>query len=307
LREYFDGAFMEGVGIWFYHLFRPDSDGIPQAQHFLATTRQFTNKARLAVDVESVVAPQRELTKAQYADELAAFVRTLRDATGELPVIYTSQGEWSKLVGTQHDALFAQCDLWVANYTSAATPALPRCWTSYLLWQYTSSGTVAGIQGRVDLNRWRGQKQPFVTPADFAYVISSRFNAPRNYDFAPTRKQLHEGLDFAPTAAAVAPYRVVAPADGKVVKVGYSERDYGHYIIIDHGDGVRSWLAHLAHAPLVSSGQVKQRDLVGFAGSTGATSTGIHLHWTMQQIPQGLDNYVVADVVDPEPFLKKAS
>ena len=306
LQKNFDGAFMEGIGIWFYHLFRPDSDGVPQAQHFLKTARQLSTKARLAVDVESVVAPQRELTKEQYADELAAFVRKLRDATGELPVIYTSQGEWNKLVGTQHDDLFAQCDLWVANYTTAPTPALPRCWSNWLLWQYTSSGTVTGINGRVDMNRWRGEVRTYRTPADFAHLISSRFNAPRNYDFAPERKQLHEGLDFAPSLTAKAPYRVVAPADGEVVKVGFDARGYGNYLIIDHGDGERSWLAHLSDAPLVTSGRVKKGDLVGFAGSTGGTSTGLHLHWTVQRIPEGLDNYVVADVVDPEPLLKSA-
>lgn len=141
----------------------------------------------------------------------------------------------------------------------------------------------------------------FRAPADFPYLISSRFNAPRNYPFAPNRKQLHEGLDFAPKKDAPAPYRVVAPADGTVVKTGFDERGYGNYLIIDHGNGWRSWLAHLAHAPLVSSGRVKKHDLVGFAGNTGGTSTGLHLHWTLQLIPQGLDNYVVPDVIDPEP------
>lgn len=143
----------------------------------------------------------------------------------------------------------------------------------------------------------------FINPSDFPHVISSRFNAPRNYDFAPHRKQLHEGSDFAPTSAATAPYRVVAPAAGTVVKVGYDGRGYGNYLIIDHGDGWRSWLAHLEAPALVKSGSVRQGVLVGYAGTTGG-STGVHLHWTLQHIGYGLDNYVVADVIDPLPLLK---
>lgn len=140
----------------------------------------------------------------------------------------------------------------------------------------------------------------FIVPADFPYVISSRFNAPRDYWFAPNRKQLHEGLDMAPAVGAEAPFRVVAPAAGVVVKTGFDARGYGNYIVIDHGGGWYSWLAHLKDPPLVKVGRVQQGQIVGYAGSTGGTSTGVHLHWTLQHIPEGLDNYVVADVVDPE-------
>lgn len=149
----FNGAFSQGAGIWFYHLFRPDSDGVPQAYHFLNTTRPLAHRTRMCVDVESVVAPRRILSKPQYADQLAAFVTAIKNETGELPTIYTSYGEWGKLVGRQHDALFAQCRLWCAHYTQAPKPLLPRGWTTYDLWQYTSNGRVVGIPSRVDLNR----------------------------------------------------------------------------------------------------------------------------------------------------------
>ena len=42
---------------------------------------------------------------------------------------------------------------------------------------------------------------------------------------------------------------------------------------------------------------------IGIAGTTGF-STGIHLHLTLQYIDHGLSNYVVDDVVDPEPYLR---
>lgn len=306
LHEYVANSRLAGVVTGFYHLFRSDSDGVPQAQHYLATTAPYLADALwLAVDVESVVNPQRVLSKAQYAEQLAAFVQHIEAETGDKPVIYTSAGEWNKLVGTQHDALFAQCLLWVASWIDAPKPILPRCWYTWDLWQFTSSGSVPGIVGRVDLNRWHeAQTALYIAPADFPYVISSRFNDPRNYWFAPNRKQLHEGTDFAPTSAAIAPFRVVAPRAGEVVKVGFDARGYGNYLVIDHGDSMYSWLAHLKDPPLVQSGRVEQGQLVGYAGSTGSTSTATHLHWTLQDVPEGLDNYVVRDVVDPELYLK---
>lgn len=147
------GALNTGIQFGFYHLHRPDADGLTQAKHALRITRAYNTALPLAVDVERVVAPQRELTLAQYADQLAAFVRHIKAETGEYPLCYTSAGEWNALVGTQHDALFAQCDLWIANYRTTPPPMLARCWKTYVLWQFTSSGRVDGIPSRVDLNR----------------------------------------------------------------------------------------------------------------------------------------------------------
>jgi GH25 family lysozyme M1 (1,4-beta-N-acetylmuramidase) len=48
--------------------------------------------------------------------------------------------------------------LWVAHWTTASSPTVPaNNWAGngWTFWQYTSSGTVAGISGRVDLDRYR--------------------------------------------------------------------------------------------------------------------------------------------------------
>lgn len=42
--------------------------------------------------------------------------------------------------------------LWLAAYTP--NPTIPRGWVGYWLWQYSSKGTVRGIRGSVDLNKW---------------------------------------------------------------------------------------------------------------------------------------------------------
>ena len=46
-------------------------------------------------------------------------------------------------------------DLWVAHYNVPA-PRLPKDWLSFKIHQYTSSGSVNGISGRVDMNNFMG-------------------------------------------------------------------------------------------------------------------------------------------------------
>ena len=137
--------------ISYYHLFRPETEGTAQARHFLNRVMPYRKDMPLAVDVEAVQT-DAPLTRARYAEELAKFVQWMDAERGEYPVIYTSASQWQQLVGPLHDPLFRQCPLWVAHY-GVQTPTLPRAWSSYWLWQYTSSGSVDGIAGRVDLNR----------------------------------------------------------------------------------------------------------------------------------------------------------
>ncbi|MCC6803432.1 MAG: peptidoglycan DD-metalloendopeptidase family protein, partial [Anaerolineae bacterium] len=137
------------------------------------------------------------------------------------------------------------------------------------------------------------------------YVISRRFNSPRSYPFAPYRLQLHEGIDFAPKKPTKEALPVRASQRGIVNKVGFDKRGYGNYVRIAHTWGTANfvtWYGHLAEATVKENQYVNAGDVIGIAGSTG-NSTGIHMHLTLQSIGRGLKNYVVADVVDPEPYL----
>lgn len=147
-------AALWGVRIGFYHLFRADASGIKQAQHALSTLAGIYVDYELAIDVEAA-ASDVQITPTEYANQLAAFIEEYRRAKGRLPVIYTGYGAWTGLVApnTPHNALFSQCQLWVANYTTADEPLLPPIWGTWWLWQYTSSGYIDGFPGRVDMNR----------------------------------------------------------------------------------------------------------------------------------------------------------
>lgn len=131
--------------------------------------------------------------------------------------------------------------------------------------------------------------------------MTSRFNAPRNYSFAPNRKQLHEGEDSVDGAGGGIIYCGRA---GKVVKVGIDGRGYGNYCIIDFGGGWSAWYAHFGMIDVKEGQRVRAKQALGMSGDTGA-ATGVHAHVTLCNPIIGLDGYVVPHVVDPAPYLKQ--
>lgn len=142
-------------------------------------------------------------------------------------------------------------------------------------------------------------------PMKWKHFITDRFDAPRTYTFAPGKLQKHEGIDFAPTPPWPGALEVLAAQRGVVSAVGFSAQGYGNYVRIDHTWGDQrfvTWYGHLASASVHQGDFVAAGQVIGIAGSTGF-STGTHLHLTLQHIGHGKANYVVDDVVDPEPFL----
>ena len=82
---------------------------------------------------------------------ISAFVSTARSLTGQYPIIYTTANWWDTC--TAGSTAFGADPMWVAAY-GFASPPLPAGWTSWTYWQYTSSGTVPGVDsaGTTDLD-----------------------------------------------------------------------------------------------------------------------------------------------------------
>ncbi len=144
-----------------------------------------------------------------------------------------------------------------------------------------------------------------VNPVARSLVIADRFNAPRTYAFAPTKKQFHEGVDLMALDAQGNPVAVFAAQRGVVDRVAFSGQGYGHYVRIVHawdGQTYVTWYGHLSVTSVREGQFVLAGQKIGVAGTTGFSS-GTHLHLTLQHIGHGLANYTVDDVVDPEPFI----
>ena len=113
-----------------------------------------------------------------------------------------------------------------------------------------------------------GFVRPVPQPANSAFGSRSVFNGqPRNP---------HSGADFLSPAGT--PVR--APNAGRVAiarNLYYS----GNSVVIDHGLGVFSLLAHLSSIAVAPGVLVQAGDIVGRVGATGRV-TGAHLHWTVR-------------------------
>lgn len=88
--------------------------------------------------------------------------------------------------------------------------------------------------------------------------------------------RMHTGIDVA------AGYgdSVGAALGGKVVFAGY-RGGYGNLVILDHGQGIATYYAHLLNVAVNVGQYVVPGQSVGLAGSTGR-STGPHLHYEVR-------------------------
>jgi murein DD-endopeptidase MepM/ murein hydrolase activator NlpD len=117
--------------------------------------------------------------------------------------------------------------------------------------------------------RWNGAfVRPVPQPANSAFGTRSIFNGkPRN---------AHGGADFLSPSGTP----VHAPNTGRVV-VARDLYFSGNTVVIDHGLGLFSMLAHLSAIDVQEGGVVDASQIVGRVGATGRV-TGPHLHWAVR-------------------------
>jgi hypothetical protein len=132
-------------------------------------------------------------------------------------------------------------------------------------------------------------------PGDFVAPVRHRRSSPfgSRSIFNGVPRDRHAGLDFASPAGAL----IRAPAAGRVVLV--DDLYYtGNTVVLDHGRGVYSVLAHMTRT-LVAPGAVVARGArLGTVGATGR-STGPHLHWSIRVGGTRVDPAAVLDVLAP--------
>ena len=130
-----------------YQFFRAGADARAQADLAIAAVRKLGRAdLPLVADVETDDGEELDVVRARLAKWLARVERRTRVR----PMIYTSPSMGRKL-GDQ----FGAWRLWVAHY-DVECPAVPDGWKRWHFWQHSSTGKVAGIAGRVDLDHFAG-------------------------------------------------------------------------------------------------------------------------------------------------------
>lgn len=152
LDDYFtqniEGALNAGinVGVYFFSQAINEAEAIEEAELVLEQIKNYNVTYPVVYDAEDIsndTARTDGLLGAQITSNCIAFCERIKEA-GYTPMIYANK-RWflTRLDLTR----LADYDMWHAAYVDA--PDTPYMYT---MWQYSSTGTVDGINGSVDLN-----------------------------------------------------------------------------------------------------------------------------------------------------------
>lgn len=171
-----------------------------------------------------------------------------------------------------------------------------------------SSETVAHIDEVIAIGT-KKKEETFALPFRTAAQGGADYRVTQYYGGSNS----HGGIDFgvyygAPITASMSGTVVYACNDGY-----FSSSDlrwtYGTYVVIDHGNGYRTYYAHLKSKTVSAGDKVVQGQVIGYSGNTGRVSpaptasnpyAGTHLHFEIRKYSQG--SYVK---VDPKKYLPR--
>ena len=143
-EENYKGAKANGIAVGAYYFVGPGcisvADGQADAERFLAQLKGKQFEYPVYIDVEATPASK----KAGATEAVIAFCGAM-EAGGYYAGIYSST--YSGFRDRLDDSKLTPFTHWVAQYASKCTYG-----GSYGIWQYSSSGQVNGISGRVDMD-----------------------------------------------------------------------------------------------------------------------------------------------------------
>jgi GH25 family lysozyme M1 (1,4-beta-N-acetylmuramidase) len=158
----YEGARAAGLRVGAYHRAfaggrgrrATKQDALGEANLFVDQVGELRDRdLRPALDVET---PFGGVDKSELRRWIRTWLEQVRGKLGARPIIYTNSSSWQATGDTRRFARDGH-RLWVANFgvDSPAVPAANWDGEGWSVWQYTSSGRVAGISGAVDRDRIR--------------------------------------------------------------------------------------------------------------------------------------------------------
>lgn len=139
-----------------YQFYLADQDPIAQAELMVEALGQLGQGDFAPVlDIETTEGQ----SAATIIDGMKQWLGHVEAATGRKPIIYTGKYFWQDNIASSD---FSAYPLWIPNY-SFDCPNLPDgYWDDWELFQYTDSGSVPGVSGNVDRNRFNGTMEDLV-------------------------------------------------------------------------------------------------------------------------------------------------
>ncbi|MCA9517406.1 MAG: hypothetical protein KC635_20840, partial [Myxococcales bacterium] len=142
------GAKANGILRGAYQFFRPSQDAVAQANVLLNTIASDPGEIPPVIDVE-VTSDQ---TPAVVAQKVGQWLQRVEEVLHVKPIIYTGGYFWDSNVAS---TAYAAYPLWTAHWGTSC-PNTPNAWTRWAFHQFSATGSIAGISGDVDENRFNG-------------------------------------------------------------------------------------------------------------------------------------------------------
>lgn len=100
--------------------------------------------------------------------------------------------------------------------------------------------------------------------------------------------RLHRGVDV----NVIKGEPIVAALPGEVIVSKYNKGGYGHYVLVEHENGIQTLYGHLSERLVRVGDHVFPGDVVGLAGNTGKSSSA-HLHFEIRYGEINIDPQLV--------------
>lgn len=146
-KQHIRGATQAGlkVGVYFFTQAITKAEAVEEASMALALTEGYKLEYPIFIDTERVSGNARanNLSKSNRTEIVEAFCKTIQNA-GRKAGVYASKSWYNDQLNVSK--LDKYC-IWVAQYNTTCTYN-----GRYSIWQYTETGKVPGIPGKVDLN-----------------------------------------------------------------------------------------------------------------------------------------------------------
>lgn len=192
-----------------YQYFEPAQGGLEQAKLFVSKIQEAggfeDGDLPGVIDVESVDGA----TSAQTIAEVHNWIDYVESQTNRKPIIYSGSYFWDDhTLGSD----FASYPLWGPNYTydTSVCHLISSAWTDWTFWQYSDQGSVSGISGNVDLDRYNGSL------ADLQAFIKASIITPPDGPEPGPEPQPEAGPDAEPEASVEAASPEAQPKDSAV-------------------------------------------------------------------------------------------
>ncbi|MFD7923058.1 GH25 family lysozyme [Streptomyces sp. NPDC059740] len=150
------GAYNAKVVRGAYHFARPNlSSGAAQATYFAANGGAWSRDNLTLPGMLDLEGGCYSMSTTSMRSWILDFYNTYKAKTGRDVVLYTSASWWNTCTGSW-TGMSAKSPLFAAHWTTAANPTIPAGFPYWTFWQYTDSGSVSGISGAVDRDRFSG-------------------------------------------------------------------------------------------------------------------------------------------------------